>query len=79
MSKPKLLTFDVHLRLSIKDKELIDSMCSELGAGRNEVIRWAIKDLHWKTASRSKVKSSSVNATKSQEEKCFEIGGDVIV
>ncbi|OGZ58836.1 MAG: hypothetical protein A2728_00185 [Candidatus Spechtbacteria bacterium RIFCSPHIGHO2_01_FULL_38_11] len=79
MSKIKILKHDFHIKLSDKDKEVLDSICVELGVDRSEAFRWAIKDLHWKTASRSKAKSASLNATKTQEEKCFEMGGDVII
>ena len=79
MSKIKLLKHEVHLRLSEQDKAMVDTMSLELGVDKAEIIRWAIKDFHWKTASRSKAKSASLNTSKTQEEKCFEIGGDVIV
>ena len=75
----KNLEHDIHLRLSLQDVEMLDKIQESLGVRRTEALRWGIKELYWKMTIKSKASDRTTKDKLTQEEKCFQMGGDVIV
>ena len=75
----KKLEHDIHLRLSLQDVEMLDKIQSALGVRRAEALRWGVKELYWKVITKSKGSDRATREKLTQEEKCFQMGGEVIV